>query len=73
MNRMNRQAKSILMYDRIIPPEEVIDRMYQIDAEAVHDFTGTLLKKEHLSVAAIGTKEILPQVEQEYRKLLGQP
>lgn len=69
MNRMNRQAKSILMYGRVISPEEVIERMYKIDTPAVHSFTQTLLKKELLSVAAIGSKDVLPQVEKEYRKL----
>lgn len=71
MNRMNRQAKSILMYDRIISPEEVIERMYNIDAETVNNFISSFLKKELLSITAIGSKDVLSQVEEEYRKLLG--
>ncbi|HEX3012290.1 MAG TPA: pitrilysin family protein, partial [Syntrophomonadaceae bacterium] len=71
MNRMNRQAKSLLMYDRVIPPEEVIERMYQVDAGSVHEFTGNMLKRDFLSIAAIGSKDVLPVVEQEYKKLWG--
>lgn len=69
MNRMNRQAKSTLMYGRVISPEEVIDKMFKVDAKAVHRFTESLLQKERFSLAAIGSKDVLPLVEQEYRKL----
>lgn len=69
MNRMNRQAKSLLMHGRVISVEEVIERMYGIDTEAVHSFAARLLQKQLFSIAAIGSKEVLPLVEQEYRKL----
>lgn len=68
MNRMNRLAKSVMMYDRIIPPEEVIDKMYAVDADMVRDLAASLFKPGCLSLAAIGTPDILPLVEQEYQK-----
>jgi len=71
MNRMNRQAKSLLMYGRVISPEEVIERMYKVDAQDIHSFIASLLRKDLLSVAAIGSKDVLGQVEEEYKKLWG--
>lgn len=66
MNRMNRIGKSVLMYDKIISPEEVIDRMYKVDADMVRDFAASLFKPGTLSLAAIGAKDVLPVVEKEY-------
>jgi predicted Zn-dependent peptidase len=66
MNRMNRIGKSVMMYDQIISPEQVIDRMYQVTGEMVKQFAVSLFRPEAFSLAAIGSKDILPQVEKEY-------
>lgn len=71
MNRMTRLAKSLLMYDEIIPPEEIIARIYAVDSDKVNKLAGQLLKAENFSLAAIGDKEVLPAVEQEYVRWWG--
>lgn len=71
MNRMTRIAKSLLMYDEIVTPEEVIDRIYAVDVERVNDLARQMLKPETFSLAAIGDKQVLSTVEQEYGKWWG--
>ncbi|MEN6462959.1 MAG: pitrilysin family protein [Syntrophomonas sp.] len=66
MNRMNRIAKSVMMYDKIISPEEVIERMYNVEADMVKEFAASLFKPGAFSLAAIGSKDVLPMVEKEY-------
>ncbi|QGT99223.1 peptidase, M16 family [Candidatus Syntrophocurvum alkaliphilum] len=69
MNRMTRLARSIMIYDEIVSPEKIIDRIYAIDSEQVNQFAQNLFKKELFSLAAIGDKEILPNVEKQYKQL----
>ncbi len=71
MNRMTRIAKSLLMYDEIVAPEEVIERIYGVTADMVNDFARQMLKPESFSMAAIGDKQVLQSVEQEYLKWWG--
>jgi len=71
MNRMTRIAKSLLMYDEIVAPEEVIERIYGVTADMVNDFARQTLKPESFSLAAIGDKQVLHSVEQEYLKWWG--
>lgn len=68
MNRMSRMGKSLLMYDKVKPIEEVIDRVLAIDPEMVMEFSSDILKNEIISLAAIGSSEVLPVVEEEYKK-----
>ncbi|MDD2585201.1 MAG: pitrilysin family protein [Syntrophomonadaceae bacterium] len=68
MNRMNRIGKSILMYGDIIPVEDVINKIYMVDTKKVHNLACTLLEKQELSLAAIGSSDILKVVESEYKK-----
>ncbi len=68
MNRMSRMGKSLLMYDKILPIEKVIDKVLAIDSEMVMEFSSGILKNELFSLAAIGSGEVLSVVENEYRK-----
>ena len=71
MNRMTRLAKSLLMYDEIVAPEDIIAKIYSVDSEMVNKLAGQMLKAENFSLAAIGDKEVLPSVEQEYVRWWG--
>lgn len=71
MNRMNRIAKSLLMYDRIISSEEVISRMYAVNGDMVRNLASALFEAGGLSLAAIGGKDVLPMVEKEYNNWWG--
>ncbi len=71
MNRMTRLAKSLLMYDEIVDPEEIIAKIYKVDSDMVNHLASQMLKAENFSLAAIGDKEVLPAVEQEYIRWWG--
>jgi predicted Zn-dependent peptidase len=71
MNRMTRLAKSMLMYDNIQPPEEVIEKIYAVTPEMVNQYVARTLQPESFSLGAIGDKEALPAVEKEFQKLWG--
>ncbi len=68
MNRMNRLGKSILMYDEVIPVDQVLTEINAVDAEKVNGFVDEVLEFPRFSLAAIGSAGVLPVVEQEYRK-----
>ena len=68
MNRMSRLGKSMLMYDRIIPIEEVMENVMQVKHHDVNQLAADMLAREKFSMAAIGTKEALSLVENEYLK-----
>jgi predicted Zn-dependent peptidase len=63
MNRMSRLAKSVLMFDEIISPEAVIEKIYAVDEKKVHDYAVQILNPDKLSMAAIGDQKILPAVQ----------
>ncbi len=68
MNRMSRLGKSVLMYDRIIPIEDVIQEILTVDSGKVQEFAAGILQKPAFSLAAIGPAEVLSQVEKEFHK-----
>lgn len=68
MNRMTRLGKALLMYDRLVTVEEVMDRILAVSPEDVHQFAHDLLNPEKFSLAAIGTEEALAAVENEYKR-----
>ena len=72
MNRMTRLGKSILMYDQIVPPEEVIEKVYAVKPFMVQEMAQRIFKPELFSLAAIGDKDVLPIVEQEFKKWWGE-
>ncbi|PKM76370.1 MAG: peptidase M16 [Firmicutes bacterium HGW-Firmicutes-15] len=71
MNRMTRLAKSMLMYGEIVSPEEVIERVYAVKPDMIQEMAHHIFKPELFSLAAIGDKEVLPIVEQEFQKWWG--
>jgi len=70
MNRMSRLGKSLIMYGEVIPSEEVIEQILKVDKNDVQQFAGEILKTSLLSLAAIGSGDILPIVENEYHKCI---
>ncbi|MFA7078102.1 MAG: pitrilysin family protein [Syntrophomonas sp.] len=71
MNRMTRLGKSVLMYDHITTPEEIIEKIYAVKPDMVQEMAQRIFKPELFSIAAIGDQEVLPLVEQEYQKYWG--
>ncbi len=68
MNRMTRLAKAVLMYDRVVTVDEVIEKVEAVDVEMINKLAGGLFKTGGLSMAAIGDKKVLPVVEQEFSR-----
>ncbi|MDD3899134.1 MAG: pitrilysin family protein [Syntrophomonadaceae bacterium] len=68
MNRMNRLGKSILMYGQVIPVDEVLEQIYAVTPEKVNHFADEVLDLPRFSLAAVGSAEVLPMVENEYKK-----
>ncbi len=68
MNRMNRLGKSILMYGQVIPVDEVLEQIYAVTPEKVNHFADEVLDLPRFSLAAVGNAEVLPMVENEYKK-----
>lgn len=68
MNRMNRIGKSILMYNEVIPVDQVLEQINAVSAEKVNEFAAEALDLSRFSLAAIGSAGVLPVVEEEYKK-----
>jgi predicted Zn-dependent peptidase len=68
MNRMSRLGKGLLMYDRIVSVEEVMDRVMAVTRDQVNQFAGEILSPDSFSLAAIGTEEALTNVENEFKR-----
>lgn len=68
MNRMSRLGKSLLMYDRLVTVEEVMERIQAVDRDQVNRFAAEVLDWKQFSLAAIGTEDALRTVEEEYRR-----
>lgn len=71
MNRMTRLGKTILMYDQVISPDEIIAKVYAVEPLMVQEMAGRIFKPELFSVAAIGNEEALPMIESEFQKWWG--
>ncbi|MEA4925377.1 MAG: pitrilysin family protein [Syntrophomonadaceae bacterium] len=71
MNRMTRLGKSILMYDQVVPPEEIIARVYAVEPDMVQQMAQNLFKPELFSIAAIGSDDALPIIENQFNKWWG--
>jgi predicted Zn-dependent peptidase len=71
MNRMTRLGKSLLMYNELTSPDKIIENIYAVTPEKVQNLAQNMFKLDLVSMAAIGDKEALPQVEKEYRKWWG--
>lgn len=71
MNRMTRLGKAVLMYNNIVTPEEIIEKIYTVKPHMVQEMAERLFKPELFSIAAIGGEEHLPLVEKEYKQRWG--
>ena len=68
INRMNRLGKSVLMYDKVVTPEEVIEKIMKVNGEKVQELAKELLEQQPLSLAAIGNDEALSLVSASFDK-----
>jgi predicted Zn-dependent peptidase len=69
MNRMSRLGKAIMMYEKIISPEEAIQRVMQVETEQIKELALSLLRDQAISVAAIGPGQVLQEVQKQYQDL----
>ncbi len=67
-NRMSRLGRTMLMYGKIIPVEEIIDKVLVVTSQDVNELAHSMLNHNSLSLAAIGAPEVLPKVEEEFVK-----
>ncbi|MEQ8173449.1 MAG: pitrilysin family protein [Syntrophomonadaceae bacterium] len=68
INRMTRLGKSVLMYGKVVDLEESIERIFSVRQNMVLDLAKKMLAEQELSMAAIGSAEVLPSVEQEFSR-----
>jgi len=68
MNRMSRLAKAVLMYDRVVTVDEVIEKVEKVDRGMVDEYARGLFNSGTLSMAAIGDRKVLPAVEREFTR-----
>lgn len=68
MNRMTRLGKALLMYDKIIPLEDVMDKIMSVEKGMVEEQAVQLLQTAPVSLVAIGSPEALQNVEQEFKR-----
>ena len=71
MARMTRLGKAVMMYDDIMTAEEIISKIYAVDAAMIQDMGKKLFDRQLFSIAAIGNKDTLPGVEQEMSRWWG--
>lgn len=71
MNRMTRLGKTILMYDEVISPEEIIARVYAVNPDMVQEMARSIFKPELFSIAVIGNEEALPMIRDQFSKMWG--
>lgn len=69
MSRMNRLGKSEVLYGKITPVEEVIEKVYAVTPQMVKDYAYEILGKQPYALAVIGEQSILPEVEMSFREL----
>lgn len=68
MSRMSRLGKSIMMYDRVISPEEVIKQVSSVNQASIRELASDMLGKQIISIAAIGSGQVLAKLEKHYTK-----
>lgn len=68
MNRMSRLGKALMMYDRLVTVDEVMERILAVKPDDIHQFAVDILNPDQYSIAAIGTEEALAAVENEFKR-----
>lgn len=56
-SRMNKLGRSLLIYDRVITPEENVDDLSKVTLEDVKALAGDMFRKENLQVTVLGPVE----------------
>ena len=56
-SRMNKLGRSLLMYDRVITPEENVDDLSKVTVEDVKALAGDMFRKENLQITVLGPVE----------------
>ncbi len=69
MTRMNRLGKSELLYGKVTPVEEVIEKVFAVTPRMVQDYAREILSKRPYTLAVIGEPSVLPEVETGFREL----
>ena len=53
-SRMNKLGRSMLIYDRVITPEENVDDLSRVTLEDVKALAGDMFRKENLQITVLG-------------------
>ena len=53
-SRMNKLGRSMLIYDRVITPEENVDELSKVTLEDVKALAGDMFRKENLQITVLG-------------------
>ncbi|MGE5404155.1 MAG: M16 family metallopeptidase [Candidatus Saccharibacteria bacterium] len=69
MARMTRLGKSEMFYGKIVPVEEIMDKIYAVTPAMIRDFAAETLGGSQFTLASIGEASVLPKVEEEFRKI----
>ena len=56
-SRMNKLGRSLLIYDRVITPEENVDDLSKVTVEDVKTLAGDMFRKENLQITVLGPVE----------------
>ncbi|MBQ5859126.1 MAG: insulinase family protein [Peptococcaceae bacterium] len=56
-SRMNKLGRSLLIYDRVITPEENVDDLSKVTVEDVKALAGDMFRKENLQITVLGPVE----------------
>lgn len=68
MNRMSRIGKSVLMYDQVMPIEDVLEKIFAVDQNMIKNLAQSLWQQQKVSLACIGPRELLPAIEEEFKR-----
>ncbi|MDD3893638.1 MAG: pitrilysin family protein [Syntrophomonadaceae bacterium] len=68
VNQMARIGKSIVMFDQVIPLEEVLDKILSVDQKMIKNLASQLWQQQKVSLACVGPAGVLPQAEAEFKK-----
>jgi predicted Zn-dependent peptidase len=68
INHMTRNGKSVVMYDKVTPIDEVLEKILSVDDQMIKDLAVRSWQQQKVSLACVGPAEVLPQAEAEFKK-----
>lgn len=71
MARMNRLGKSELLFGKVTPIDEIIEKVFAVTPQMVQDYAREILGRHPYALAVIGEPSVLPQAEIGFRELDG--